>query len=423
VIKSVSKKWMGRVQAVLFIALVSSNLSAYSQNSAAITCADVPILIRQNVVYLEYLKARELRKDQAIAKFDWYQKPTPAYQPNPFDPLEKMPPGVFENTFEISTLRDCVFPAGEQLDEAKFRGADLTRSTFNGESLRDAWFDVYKGPLGNQWHPTILRNVKFIHGDLTGATFAGADMEGVIFQPDKLPLASDISEAKNLQLMTYDQDPSAMSSLRQLFRDGGFALQDSEINYAINQRRLQLAREQCVLRRIDGRTEFRECLAYAGSKMIDATCQFGLNLWRPVQIGFAAWIVFSFVFFLFMHHSGPSGLYLVIAKGVVLEPDAIKDASKVRSTPFGAAFKNGQGGRWLFDEARLARIAMFFSLINGFNIGFRDADIGRWLRLLPRREFEFRAVGWSRTFAGIQALLTLYLLTIWLLCALSHPFG
>jgi len=125
---------------------------------------------------------------------------------------------------------------------------------------------------------------------------------------------------------------------------------------------------------------------------------------------------------LFMHHPGPSGLYLAMAEGIVLDEGTIKDAPQVQSASLGAALRGGQLMQWLKSELRLFRIAMFFGLMNGFNIGFRDADIGRWLRLLPAREFEFRAVGWSRTFAGIQALLTLYLLSVWLLCFLGHPF-
>jgi hypothetical protein len=147
-----------------------------------------------------------------------------------------------------------------------------------------------------------------------------------------------------------------------------------------------------------------------------------MNLWRPVQLGVGAWALFTVVFFLFMHHPGPSGLYLAVSTGLMLEPDAIRNASQVRSETALEALKRKNLLGWFGEELRLFRTAAFFSLVNGFNIGFKDADIGRWIRLLPGREFEFRAVGWCRTFAGIQALFTLYLLAIWVLCLFGHPF-
>ena len=285
-----------------------------------------------------------------------------------------------------------------------------------GADLRDASFDRFDldGP------PTILRGVTLSGVDLTGASFDHADMAGVIFEPDNLPEAKDIAQAINLEQVTYHEDPSALASLRQLFRAGGFSLQDSQINYAMHIRQKQLYANDCALW---AKGSYRSCSDYFGSELIDLTCQYGMNLWRPVVIGLWAWAAFAVLFFLFMHHSGPSGLYLAVAAGLMLEPDAIRNAPQVRSTAPWQALRSGDFLNWIFGEIRLLGIAGFFSFVNGFNIGFKDADIGRWIRLLPAHEFEFRAVGWSRTFAGIQALLTLYLLAIWVLCLFGHPFG
>jgi hypothetical protein len=66
---------------------------------------------------------------------------------------------------------------------------------------------------------------------------------------------------------------------------------------------------------------------------------------------------------------------------------------------------------------------MFFSLMSAFNIGFRDINFGRWLRLLTRREFDIKAVGWTRVVAGWQALISVYLIALWLLTYFGRPFG
>jgi len=65
---------------------------------------------------------------------------------------------------------------------------------------------------------------------------------------------------------------------------------------------------------------------------------------------------------------------------------------------------------------------MFFSLMSAFNIGFRDINFGRWLRLLTRQEFDIKAVGWARVTAGWQSLISVYLIALWVLTYFGRPF-
>jgi hypothetical protein len=61
---------------------------------------------------------------------------------------------------------------------------------------------------------------------------------------------------------------------------------------------------------------------------------------------------------------------------------------------------------------------MFFSLMSAFNIGFRDINFGRWLRLL-----DIKAVGWARVVAGWKSLISVYLIAMWVLTYFGRPFG
>ena len=74
-------------------------------------------------------------------------------------------------------------------------------------------------------------------------------------------------------------------------------------------------------------------------------------------------------------------------------------------------------------ESRLARTAMFFSLMSAFNIGYQEFNIGQWLRMLTMREYKLEPVGWTRTAAGFQSLVSVYLLAMWLLTYFGHPFS
>jgi hypothetical protein len=78
--------------------------------------------------------------------------------------------------------------------------------------------------------------------------------------------------------------------------------------------------------------------------------------------------------------------------------------------------------RTLRREWRLLRNALFFSLMSTVNIGFRDINFGRWLRMLTKREYDIKPVGWARTMSGIQSLLSVYLIALWVLTYFGHPF-
>ena len=47
----------------------------------------------------------------------------------------------------------------------------------------------------------------------------------------------------------------------------------------------------------------------------------------------------------------------------------------------------------------------------------------RWLRLLTKREYDLKAVGWARTVSGFQSLLSVYLIALWVLSYFGRPFG
>jgi hypothetical protein len=60
--------------------------------------------------------------------------------------------------------------------------------------------------------------------------------------------------------------------------------------------------------------------------------------------------------------------------------------------------------------------------MRAFNIGFRDINFGRWLRLLPRTEYDLKAKGGARTVAGFQSLVSFYMIALWVLTYFGRPF-
>jgi hypothetical protein len=73
-------------------------------------------------------------------------------------------------------------------------------------------------------------------------------------------------------------------------------------------------------------------------------------------------------------------------------------------------------------ESRLFCTSLYFSLLSAFHLGWRELNVGTWITRLQSREYTLRATGWMRTVSGIQSLLSMYLLALWVLTYFGRPF-
>lgn len=299
--------------------------------------------------------------------------------------------------------------------ESDLKGADLSRVDLSYCMLELA--DLKGTNLsGANLSPVVLKSATLEDADLTDANLRGAiladtflgnaNLKGVVFEPRDLIRPDYIASARNMELMTYRDNPGPLNQLRKQFQDAGYREQERQITYLLNR---EEARRDVFVERWFKRIAF------------ELTCQYGLTPGRPLLIGFGLWFFFSGVYVVFMHWPGSSGIYLVgnrmwrgksNSQGIQIRPRAIR-ATNWWKLPF----------LWLRLEWRVVRAAMFFSLMSAFNIGFRDINFGRWLRMLTRREYDLKAVGWARTLSGFQSLLSVYLIALWVLTYFGRPFG
>jgi hypothetical protein len=134
------------------------------------------------------------------------------------------------------------------------------------------------------------------------------------------------------------------------------------------------------------------------------------------------WLLCSLLYFGFIHTSGESGLYRVYGKSVSEDTETKTRVLRILPAKIGQTLGPQRLFHFLWREWSLMRTAMFFSLMSAFNIGFRDINFGRWLRLLTRQEFDIKAVGWARVVAGWQSLISVYLIALWVLTYFGRPF-
>jgi len=66
--------------------------------------------------------------------------------------------------------------------------------------------------------------------------------------------------------------------------------------------------------------------------------------------------------------------------------------------------------------------AFYFSVLSAFHFGWRDFNIETWMTRIQSTEFSLRGQGWVRVVAGIQSLISMYLLVMWVLTYFGRPF-
>jgi hypothetical protein len=287
---------------------------------------------------------------------------------------------------------------GAHLERSNLRKAHLERSNLGAAYLEDAY-------LGR----THLEGADLMHAHLEGAHLGKAHLEDAIFEPNSLPKIWGIARAYGLSKLKYIDDPSMLVALREEFAKNGFKQSVREII--------------CALRRHEA-----HFLAYI---FLDLTSEYGSNLSMPWYILSVIWLICSLIYYKSMRKKSNSGVSLITDPSNIDGINSLGDyITRIDSGIKTLIYRDNpviiQHIKDCYIKTpmpiRLIWWALFFSTMSAFNIGFRDINFGRWLRLIPRREFDLKPFGWIRTVSGLQALSSVYLIGLWILSFAGTPF-
>jgi uncharacterized protein YjbI with pentapeptide repeats len=309
---------------------------------------------------------------------------------------------------------------GVNLDSASLRGAklrgaflqvaNLSRANLDGANLDAASLDG-----------ALLTHAKLSGTSLTDTNFANVELCETVFEPKTLPTAvRELASTVGLDWVTYDHNPDALVQLRKQFRDGGFEAQERKVTYAIRKREADMLRANCTSGALG------DCAEYLFNRIfLDFTCQYGMRPGRPLVLFFWIWIFCSVTYYDFIATPGSSKLYRISFETLELKADPSAHQKVVAIGPdhIAGGTRLSKARKKLLQHLSLLGVAMFFSLMSAFNISFREINFGRWLRLLTRKEFDIKAVGWARVIAGWQALISLLLIALFVLTFFGRPFG
>jgi hypothetical protein len=278
------------------------------------------------------------------------------------------------------------------LTDADLSFANLSKAVLAGTNLS-----------GANLRASDLAGAYLIGTTLNGANLTDANLDGATFEPRSVDSVIGLGTVAGLSRITFDTNPNALVMIRKQFEDGGLKEQEREVTYDINRRQTQM--DPAIER-------WFRFVAF------DLTCQYGMRPGRPLRLIVISWAVFSAIYIILLHRGR---CFRVRISRFFRSRDKLREFW-MWPAPFRTANDEKGVCDWFRFERRAALAMMFFSLANAFNIGYREFNVGLWLRMLTRRQYEMKAVGWVRSLAGVQSLITVYLFALWIFAYFGRPF-
>jgi uncharacterized protein YjbI with pentapeptide repeats len=299
--------------------------------------------------------------------------------------------------------------SGANLGETELGGADLSGADLAGADLSGA--DLRYARL----FKANLRDAK-----LSGVNLRGADLSGVVFEPlpSALPPIGALANARGLAELWYVNFPQSLVNVRKSFKEAGYRQQEREIT--------------CSLKRSDTFREWRQGgvdRVKAALKFVffDLTCNYGLSLWRPLALwALGVLIFFPFYCLAFLSRRADTGIWLLWPPDRVLKGEGQEQPEKLTTTPRFPPPATGRWARFWWHLRRVGRIlylGFYFSLVSALSLSWREPNAGSIISRLQKKEYVLRPTGWVRTLAGIQSLISAFLLVLWAFLYLTSIIG
>ena len=296
------------------------------------------------------------------------------------------------------------------LSGANLRGADLSGADLRGAFLSNA--DLRGANLAANLSSSDLRGADLRDADLTGAILtaaklAYANLAGANYAPASEPPYPFVAGIKGLsKVRVPNREETGLVQLRKLLQEAGLRVLEREATYSIEHARTS---EMMGLPSVIG--------AFFRRAGFQWTTAYGLHPFRAMFLIMLIWLLGVPVYcWSIINDPGGSqqggGIYRILPAnrivGRAAEPQIEKEPKVLRV----------QAADWW----SAVPAAAYFSLLSAVNIGFKEFTPGDWIRRLQPHEYTLQAEGWTRIVSGTQALLSVFLLAMWVLTQFGRPF-
>jgi len=309
------------------------------------------------------------------------------------------------NLQEAFLVKTCLH--GANLTAADLDGADLTKAllsqaNLSQASLREASLCKARAICANLSFAHLFR-ANFALADLTRANLSeavlsGADLSGANLRETNLTDA-DIRGAKVTSAELAPARMAGLLSIRAKLRAEARGIVAAPHRI----RRLE--------RKVTGAIEMRRPTGFFGKAAravaFDWTCQFGGDHKRPLWVLAIVILLFSCPYAVAVRKGTGAGIWRRWDENRVRKDQGQEEPERMHASHLDRAFLHG----------------LFFSVLSAFHVGWRDLSVGHWVMRVHPREYALQATGWVKTVSGIQFLISVYLLVLWVACTFGRPFG
>jgi len=309
--------------------------------------------------------------------------------------------------FSTANLTDVIF-SHSNFTKAFFYYTDLTnarleRSNFSGAIFSNANLsnaDITKVNLTDAiFEQAIFTNAKIIDTNLTNTFLLNSKFTNTLYEPSisGIPILESLIGNSLFHHVQFN-NPRGLIALRYNYLKNGINDEAKKLTRLIRNNKNNKLFEEDVFKKIE---------ALFNLVLFDWTTDWGVKPGRAMLI--LLFGIFTFSLFYLAALQTPkteAGIWRIRGKKRLLDRDK-DDIELIQPTSF-----------------MLSILAAFhFSLISAFHFGWKDLNVGSWIHRLQGKEYTFRATGWVRTVAGIQSLMSVYLVAIWALTFFGRPFN
>jgi uncharacterized protein YjbI with pentapeptide repeats len=327
----------------------------------------------------------------------------------------------------IATLANADMTGDDLID------ADLTRANLTGADLTSAY-----SSFANLSHADLLA------ADLTGATFDEADLSNAQLYATKLkgcslrranlygaefdadldsfPEAEGMAYATNLSQLSFSVSDAALEKLRSEFKAEGLHDQARQLTYAIRHSELLSVTE-------DGSTfKHPAWERYGNHYLFEVTSDYGMSPLKVLPTLVYMIETFTVVYLISILVSSNlqnprSGIWAIWSEDRINKSEGSAHPLLLTQGFPPSRFSETVIGKWCRKlKLSAAMLAFYFSVLSTLRIGWRDFNVGSWLVRIQKREYVLHATGWVRVISGIQSLISVYLIALFLLTYFSTPF-
>jgi uncharacterized protein YjbI with pentapeptide repeats len=286
--------------------------------------------------------------------------------------------------------------SGANLSEANLEGARLDDANLSGADLRSA----------------KLRSAILLATNLEGSKLSGASVFYATYEAAAAPARGHLAGLDGLTTVRFGVgQASGLAQLRAQLAGAGLLDLERQATYAlerqITEHKLQSWGEQPLLSLWVGVEGAIRWIVF------ELPVGYGLYPGRALRALGASIGVFALIYLIPLTRSGSGGIHRVWPEG------RLEARSSMAKLVGQAKVERLRPRGWWGSLLR----ALQFSILSAFHLGWRELNVGTWLARVQTREYTLRATGWVRAVAGVQSLLSVYLLAMWVLTYFGRPFG